>query len=228
MTTGEIRAFVRPARGSWPAPQPDRFFVGWDVGQSQDYSAISVLKKTPTGGYLVAYLARLALGMSYPDQLAQVKSLMHRKPLDKAVVTLCVDATGVGKPVVDMAAKEGLSPVSVTIHGGDVASWDDKRSEVKVPKKDLVSTLVVLAQCGSLKIANGLQHGDLLTKELAGYQVKINPNTANISFGNGREAEHDDLVLSVATALYCGEYRYPPGPPICRFISHGRSRRRWY
>lgn len=225
MTTGDVFAFIRPARGSWPTPKPDSYFVGWDVGQSQDYSAISILKKTNCG-YVVSYLTRLPLGMSYPDQLAQVKSLMYRKPLDKAVVTLCVDATGVGKPVVDMAAKEGLSPVGVTCHGGDVASWDDKRTEAKVPKKDLVGTLVILAQCKSLKIANGLQHGDLLAKELADYKIKFSPTTANVSFGNGREAEHDDLVLSVATALWVGEYRYPPGPPICRFISTGR-RHRW-
>jgi len=222
---GEVRAFVRPVRGSWPTPPPDRYYVGWDVGQSQDYSAIAVLKKAQ-GRYTVAYLARLPLGMSYPDQLAQVKALMHRKPLDKAQVTLAVDATGVGKPVVDLAAKEGLSPVSVSIHGGDTATWDDKRTEAKVPKKDLVSTLVILAQCGAVKIAQGLQHGDLLAKELSDYQIKINPNTANVSFGNGREAEHDDLVLSVAIPLWVGEYQYPPGPPICRSISSGR-RRRW-
>jgi len=223
---GETQFFIRSKTP--PPPEDRRFWVGWDVGQSQDYSAIAILKKVPGGAYLVSYLDRLPLGTSYPDQVQRVHSLMNRKPLNQGQTTLCVDMTGVGKPVVDMAARKGLNPVGVQIHGGDTAIWDDKRTSAKVPKKDLIATLVILAQSGGIKIAKGLPYGDLLAKELADYQIKINPNTANVSFSNGREAEHDDLVLAVATALWVGEHRYPPSPPVCRFISHGRSSRRWY
>jgi len=85
---------------------------------------------------------------------------------------------------------------------------------------------VVLAQCGSIKIAKGLPYGDTLLKELRDYQIKFNPNTANVSFGNGREAEHDDLVLAVAIPLWIAENRYPRPNPVCRLISVG-GRHRW-
>jgi hypothetical protein len=219
---GETRFFIRPKT---PLPPEDkRFWVGWDVGQSQDYSAIAILKKVPGSGYLVSYLDRLPLGTSYPDQVQHIRGLMGRKPLNQAQTTLCVDTTGVGKPVLDMAARKGLNPVGVQIHGGDTATWDESRTVARVPKKDLISTLVILAQSGHVRIAKGLQHGDLLAKELSDYQVRINPNTASVSFGNGREAEHDDLVLAVAVALWVGERRYPPAPATRQYVTVGRQR----
>ena len=221
---GEVRAFVKYK--NQPRPKPQRYFVGWDVGQSQDYSAVSVLKMTDTGAYVVNHLERLALGMDYPSQVNHIYSLVNRKPLAGADTTVCLDQTGVGRAVYDMARKKGLNPVGLTLHGGDAVSWEDDKMAVRAPKKDVIGCFVVLAQCGSVKIAKGLPYGDILLKELRDYQIKFNPNTANVSFGNGREAEHDDLVLAVAIPLWIAENRYPPPNPICRLISVG-GRHRW-
>ena len=221
---GEVRAFVKYR--NHPRPAPQRYFVGWDIGQSQDYSAVAVLKKTDTGNYVVNHLERLPLGMSYPDQIDHVYGLVNRKPLAGADTTVCLDKTGVGAPVYDTTRKKGINAVGLTLHGGDSVSWDEDRMVVKAPKRDVIGCLVVLAQCGSIKIAKGLPYGDTLLKELRDYQIKFNPNTANVSFGNGREAEHDDLVLAVAIPLWIAENRYPRPNPVCRLISVG-GRHRW-
>lgn len=114
------------------------------------------------------------------------------------------------------------------IRRGMEASWADDRMSAKVPKSDLIGTLTVLAQCKSITVAGGLPYADTLRQELRAYQAKINPSTAHVSYGNdARQVPHDDLVLSVAIPLWVGEHRYPPVPPVARFISHGRSSRRW-
>ena len=215
---GEVRAFVKYR--NHPRPTPQRYFVGWDIGQSQDYSAVSVLKKMDTGAYVVNHLERLPLGMDYPSQINHVYGLVNRKPLAEGDTTVCLDQTGVGRAVYDMARKKGLNPVGLTLHGGDAVSWDEDRMAVRAPKKDVIGCFVVLAQCGSVKIAKGLPYGDILLKELRAYQIRFNPATANVSFGNGREAEHDDLVLSVAIPLWVSENRYPRPNPVCRLVSH--------
>ena len=212
-----------------PVPRPARpqFWIGWDPGQSQDYSAISVLKKQAAGGYMVQHLERLPLGTPYPAQVEHVHSLMHRRPLDRADVTLCIDATGIGAAVVDLAKAKGTNPVAVFIHGGMEASWSDDRMSAKVPKADLIGCLTVLAQTKSVTVAKGLPYADTLRQELKAYQARINPDTAHVSYGNdARQAPHDDLVLSVAIPLWTAENRYPRPNPICRLISVG-GRHNW-
>ena len=222
---GEVRAFVKYR--NQPRPAPQQYWIGWDPGQSQDYSAISILKKMPDKTYQVQHLERLPLGTPYPSQVTKVYAMMHRKPLDKADVTLCIDATGIGAAVVDLAKAKGTNPVSIQIHGGMEASWTDDRMSAKAPKADLIGCLTVLAQTKSVTVARGLPHADTLRQELKAYQARINPNTAHVSYGNdARQAPHDDLILSVAISLWVAENRYPRPNPICRLISVG-GRHRW-
>lgn len=71
-------------------------------------------------------------------------------------MSLAVDATGLGKPVVHLLNQEGLFPMSIIITGGDGVVRADLRNW-KVPKRDLVSTLLVLFQTNQLKISDGLE-----------------------------------------------------------------------
>jgi hypothetical protein len=204
-----------------------QYWIGWDPGQSADYSAIAILKKMPDKTYQVQHLERLPLGTPYPDQVAKVYGMMHRRPLDKADVTLCIDATGIGAAVVDLAKAKGTNPVSIQIHGGMEAIWTDDRMSAKAPKADLIGCLTVLAQTKSVTVARGLPHADTLRQELKAYQARINPNTAHVSYGNdARQAQHDDLVLATAIPLWVAENRYPRPNPVCRLISVG-GRHRW-
>lgn len=209
-----------------PTPRDyGKFWIGWDVAQSADYSGVSVLQKIGTG-YALLYLERLPQGMEYPAQMDHIQSLLSRKELAQAEKTLCIDATGVGAPIVDEANKRGLNPVSVTITAGNAPHWNDDKSRLRCPKKDLVSNLVVLAQGGSMKIADGLHYADVLSKELSSFEVRVNPDTRNVSFGNWpREGAHDDLVLSVALALYVAEYRHARTHGVFRGLTHTRYNR---
>lgn len=178
---------------------------GLDLGQAQDYTALSVVERAePANGSRdpllhVRHLERFPLRTPYPDIAARVANMLHNPPLERRC-TLVADATGCGVPVVDLLCQHRAYPVAVTITGGDVATKDE-RGGSKVPKRDLVSTLQVLLQSKRLECA-ALPETGILQREMLNLKVKISLTTAHDSYGAWREGEHDDLVLSVALACW--------------------------
>jgi hypothetical protein len=125
--------------------------------------------------------------------------------------TLVVDATGVGRPVVDLLkrARPGCLLMPVNITGG--AAESRGRGYYGVPKRDLVTGVQVLLQCGGLQIASGIPHGAALLAEMAEMRAKV-AVAGNTQFGVWREGVHDDLVLAVALACWGARRMYPRGP----------------
>jgi len=91
------------------------FFLGLDLGQKRDHTAIAVIERSDvdTGfdpvhwarirerRFMLRHLARLPLGTPYPEVVDRVRELVRTPPLAGAC-TLVVDATGVGAPVIDL------------------------------------------------------------------------------------------------------------------------------
>jgi hypothetical protein len=194
------------------------FYLGLDCGQAQDYSAISILQKQ-ANRYDVVYLERLPLDMPYPAQIEHIFQICNKKPISTANKVLAIDYTGVGRPIVDLAQDRGLHPIGVAITGGNSVSWNEDKTRASVPKRDLIAGLQISAQNDRLKVASGLQYGPVLAEELQSFKVKIDPRTAHDSYGSWREGEHDDLILSLAIALWIAENRDAPTHAILRYIS---------
>ncbi len=193
-----------------------KFFLGLDLGQSSDYTALSVLDRvnpSNESSYHVRHLERVR-GVPYPEIVRKVTDIM-RSPTLAGQADLVVDQTGVGAPVVDLFRQAGLDPVGVLIHGGDKASSEG--GTWRVPKRDLVGSLQVLFQGGRLKISKKLPLASALQAELLNFKVRIDPKTAHDSYSAWREQDHDDLVLSVAMAAWWAEQNPwvdPWTPPI--------------
>jgi hypothetical protein len=146
--------------------QSSEFFVGLDLGQARDFTALAVLERiSRDGGWdpvswerqqvvtlQVRHLERVPLGTSYPLVVSRVAAVMRSLP-PTAKRELLVDATGVGRPVVDLLREEDmgceLRPVMVTSGSGE--SESDGYS--KVPKRELITGLQVMFQTDELKIA---------------------------------------------------------------------------
>ena len=186
--------------------------MGLDLGQSSDYTALSVLERLKPEGdekeaaYHVRHLERVR-SVPYPVIVSKTTEIM-RSPALAGNAALVVDQTGVGAPVVDLFRQAGLSPVGVLIHGGDKASREG--DTWRVPKRDLVGSLQVLFQSGRLKISKKLPLASVLQTELMNFKVKIDPVTAHDSYSAWREQDHDDLVLSVAMAAWWGAQYVEP------------------
>jgi hypothetical protein len=194
-----------------------KFVIGLDLGQSQDYTAICVieaLSKCEKGAtYHVRRLERIR-GESYPGIAEKVTAIM-RSPALSGKSALVVDGTGCGRPVFDMFEKASLKPIGVYIHGGDSVTHDG--NIWRVPKRDLVGVLQVMLQTERLKVSSKLKLAPILQSEMLNFKVKIDPATAHDSYSAWREADHDDLVLSVALACWYAETAAPKPMPILMF-----------
>ena len=203
------------------------FYVGLDLGQSADFTALSVVQAVlepepgvyptrPRKSLRVRHLERYPLRTPYPDIADKVAELMRSPNLRvanedprlldaNAPPRLAVDNTGVGAAVTDLLKKRRLRFKAITITGGGaVTSFP---GGYRVPKRDLVAALEVPFHTGEIKVAEGLELWPALKGELLNFRRKINLNTAHDSYEHWRETDHDDLVL--ATALACWMTRRP-------------------
>lgn len=188
------------------------FVISADLGQANDYTAISILERITTGegvlgyrgegeiAYHLRHLERPPRGTEYPEVVDRLIALFKSAQLKDAEKAVVIDLTGVGRPVFDMMRKAGFyhSLNAISITGGGTVNFID--GHFNVPKRDLVTTLQVFLQNGTMKIAKGIKEADALIEELANFQVKITDSGRDV-YG-GRSGVHDDLVLSVAMAAW--------------------------
>ncbi len=202
--------------------QPRReYIIGLDLGQMSYYAALALLEMTDTGRaadhpeFDVTYLHRWKIGTPYPKIVEGVAKMLDNPPfchervgvpfqfcMERQPTTLAIDATGVGRPVVDTFAERNLHAqlLPVTITGGHKAH--SEAGGWLVPKRILVSTLQVALQNKRLRIAAKLPEAATLAKELQDFQLTFTEN-ANDTY-EGRKGAHDDLVLAVALGLWAG------------------------
>jgi hypothetical protein len=183
------------------------FYVGLDLGQSADHTALAVVEDTSTELHL-RHLERYPLRTGY-NVIADSVARLVRDPLlaklQKRRPELIVDETGVGKAVVDMFRERRLHFRPVTITGGDVAregAIKERGRSYRVPKRDLVGALEVPFHNGTLKVAGDLALWPTLRQELLSFRRKVSLQTGHDSYEHWRESDHDDLVLACALACW--------------------------
>ena len=150
---------------------------------------------------------RVALGTPYPAVVERVREITGSSELAGRCV-LVADATGVGRPVVDLllAARLGCRTWPVSITGGDTESYSG--GYYRVPKRDLVVRLQVAVQRNELQIAGRMRDAEALLREMQEMQVRVT-EPGREQFGVWRSGEHDDLVLAVALAVWGSAKAFP-------------------
>jgi hypothetical protein len=205
----------------------EKFVLAADLGQSNDPTAIAVLhhrthscltwrdngwRSDKSNTFDIRFLQRLPLHLSYVDQVQEVKKLLARPPLSGRA-DFIVDATGVGRAVADLFNDAGVVPVQVTITAGTEQSGGFKGYHV--PKSVLISALDARLHTGELRFAAELQEAGTLADELKDFRRKV--SAAGRYSYEARVGRHDDLVLSVALALWGAIGRPKPPVPISGF-----------
>jgi hypothetical protein len=193
------------------------YIIGLDLGQISDFAALALIEMTDTGRatdkpqFDVTYLHRFPIGTPYPKIVASIAKMLEAEPfcankirrIVRPSVTLAIDATGVGRPVVDMFAearlRANLWPITIT--GGNRAR--NEGGGWLVPKRILVSTLQVALQNQRLRIAAKLPEAVTLQKELQDFQLTF--TEAKHETYEGRRGSNDDLVLAVAIGLWAAK-----------------------
>ena len=219
------------------------FYVGLDLGQSNDYTALAVIEKVGIGkdpDLHLRHLERYPLRTPYPEMVSRVAALLKNPQLsttrrrssswydfggsagdiagplreEQAAPELLVDATGVGRPVVDLFRERGLRHKAITITGGQAVT--STGGGYGVPKRDLIGALEVPFHSRRLKVAAGLHLWETLRQELQSFRRKVSLTTGNDTYEHWRESDHDDLVLAAALACW-GAERSPRGAEVFSF-----------
>lgn len=188
--------------------------VGLDIGQKRDPTAIAVVeakkRERPATDllrwrletlFVVRDIGRLPLGTSYPEVAEQVARALWglRRRFPDQFPSLWVDATGVGRPIVDILREmlpPGCALFEVTFVAGTKYEWDE--NGVKLGKAFLVSRLQALLQTRRIRLPDTPQ-AQATAEELRDYEIRVDEN-ARESFGAMKTGSHDDLVTALGLA----------------------------
>jgi hypothetical protein len=193
-------------------------YAGLDLGQKHDPSAIAVVEREDErrlghGSSVmkclrVRHLERVPLGTPYAQVAAHVSALLCQ-PQFRQTRRLVVDATGVGVPVVELLSSVALPcrVTSVTFTAGEAEHG--KGEEWHVPKRDLLTGLLVLLEQKKLRIPRGLAETGTLVRELTSIEVRRRTGGGSTMGAEGA-GKHDDLVMALALACWRGRKTEAP------------------
>lgn len=197
--------------------QEPNYYIGVDLGQVQNYTAVAILERALkiTGPrnpatyeypyrilHSLRYLERIQLGTSYEEIANYVRGLVVHPLLSHAPRQIIVDATGVGRPVVEILRRVldrcdvRIPIISVMITSGQQQT--NKYNEYHIPRNDLLMHLELSFQNEQLKIAKDLPDVQKLTRELQNLRRR-SPDSLITS---NRSTVHDDMVFAAALAVW--------------------------
>ena len=192
-------------------------YYGLDLGKTNDYSALTVLRAaTHSGGipilrsertFTIGHLRRFPLRTKYVDIVESVGKLIRADRGKMSDVFLVVERNAVGEGVLEMFELAGLEPWGIFSTPGNQVTKGEGVRQWNVPKRDLVSAADVAMQTGRLKIGPGLKFTKELRDELANFTVKFTA-LGHDSYEAQKSGEHDDIVMSVALAVWAARTAY--------------------
>jgi hypothetical protein len=202
--------------------------AGLDLGSSSDHSAIIVVRRTlveiepmdlATFEYplhrmrAVVSVERIPLSTPYSAVAKRVVEVDEKLRLlhpDQARAHWWADRTGLGAPVCEeLRGRLGSHLHAVSFTGGLEVGGSLLRPNV--PKVSLITWVMADLQNGDLVLATGVQHLEMLERELLGLGAKR--TAAGRLVMEATTATHDDLVCAAALANY-GSRRIPLSFPV--------------
>jgi hypothetical protein len=198
--------------------EPVMLSLGIDIGQQRDPTAIALLKGSEQNGIVsleCRFLERLPLDTSYPTVARRVAEIernaiqtARQRVFDRTgyaypdiYLTTYIDATGVGKPIVDLLAEHKVKVMPCYFTHGDRRTEDtsDTHPRITIGKAYLVARLQMLLQNGRIRLSRSHPDAVAMRNELLNYEIKVDQN-ANDRYGACRTGTHDDLVTALGLA----------------------------
>jgi len=180
-----------------PADKPfnvGTFFIGVDLGQKVDHSAIAVVRKDGDIVSLV-HMKRFKLGTEYGVVLGYVKLLQRSLQIVRRVY---IDQTGVGEFFVEQSRKEGVKDVK-----GVILSLPEKENVMVCMKRKM--------EKGELRIP---YDSELINEINVERYEQTQTNQTKFSHPNGT---HDDRLWALALAVYASSPDIPRYVPFAAF-----------
>jgi hypothetical protein len=205
-----------------------RYFLGLDLGQMSDHSAMVVAEEVPRaeppvsmGGirlsgdpeyayffYDCVYLREFKLKTHYHD-VVNAAIRMLELPRLKDQTALVIDGTGVGRGVADMFIQQRVIPRVVTITNGSHATAVEEGYHV--PKIDLLDMLSMLFRQERVAFADSdpdpedgasRRPKQIILEQLNKFRIKRKAGSMSLSFEAELEKDHDDMIIAAALAIW--------------------------
>lgn len=199
-----------------------QFFFCVDFGGLTDYTAIAILhrvlnqEESPDGrrpiyvenpryysAYKLRYLERFPLGMTYPEQVEKIKTMMEHPSLHGRTQLLADVTSNVSTRQIMQDKK--MNPIGIWITSGRTSS--PSQHGYNVPKSELAAAINSVYQSRRIKVPYGLPFRKEYEKELEGFEPKLTDHKT-LTYEAAQAAVHDDLVMAVAMGLWYGEKVY--------------------
>lgn len=207
------------------------YAVGCDLGQAHDPTVVVIVRyieppkaeqpavimydlygrrqtpypKTIPPSYEVVHVEAVPLGTEYPEIAETLAELMGMPELGKDP-DLVIDATGLGRPVVDMIRgqlKHGhMRCVTLTAGAGD----HYESPMYYVPKVNVIAEAQVVLQQHRIEFVD-IPQTDVLIEELRTFRVAISANGHETY--NAAQGAHDDHVIALALGVWWFERHGP-------------------
>ncbi len=225
----------------YPPPHLRPIVIGIDVGKLHDPTAVAVAELDHAASeakpqFGIRRFERLALGTSYPDVAARLVNLVdnirtrdlplmrqylmgrdhflgpHNLPTaERRSIELRIDATGVGRPLLDLIADPlramDVRVIAVTFRSGETLARNG--SEWSMGKGFLVARLQVLFQGDRVDIEENHPDRAVIVDETKNYEIHIG-DSGKMQAGAFKQGKHDDMVTALALACLTDPRR--PGP----------------
>lgn len=170
-----FRTFTEVLKDCLDAPEIDEDYVGGaDLGRREDFTVITIMKRRTRE---IVYLERFnKLDWDY------IKSRVTSVSKQYNNATIFLDSTGMGDPIYEDLAKQG-----VNVRGVKISSSS---------KPTMINALSIMIENKQIWLPNDTE----LKKEFQSYTYTLTPE-GNVKYG-APPGIHDDIVMSIALLAY--------------------------
>ena len=191
-----------------------RYWVGADLGQANDYSAVCVIKDQAlpvsdgnrivvgTRERTVVYADKFK-GVSYVDVIDHLIKVRNASPFG-GKSELVIDGTSIGRVVSDMLWEQGVDHNAVQMTGGQ--EWRRSGRYVNASKTLMIDNLAVLFAAGELKFAHDLHLRSEIAEDLASFSTQTTAAGNQIITQSRNASGHGDLGISLIVAGFASHY----------------------
>ncbi len=186
--------------------------IGVDLGKVSDYTGIVVAETywpeslapgdRPRLRHRLRWIERLPLGVDYQLQVDRI-ALVAEQSRALGSTSIIIDATGLGRPVVDLLRRSTsvtVRPITFTSGEHEAIADDGTRG---VPKADLEAAFELVYQSRRWEHTPDCPGVDALVEELRAMRRKLTIR-GHVLFEASLGA-HDDLVMALWLAVWWGE-----------------------
>lgn len=201
-----------------------RYWIGADLGQSNDYSAVCVIKDQQLpihDGTRVVLGARNRTvvyadkfrGVSYVDVVDHLIRLRNAAPFG-GKSELVIDGTSIGRVVSDMLFDQSVPHMAIQMTGGQ--EWRRSGRYVNASKTLMIENLAVLFAAGELTFAHDLPLRSEIEEDLASFTTQTTAAGNQIITQSRNASGHGDLGIGLIVAAFGSQYLAPQNIKVSR------------